>query len=74
MNEWKKIGNKGAKLEFAWSKVYKRKKQVVDKVFKNNFSKALKSEKQNSIKENKSLASRKASELPLMRSLKKIIH
>ena len=65
LNEWKKIGNKGAKLESVWSKVYRRKKQSIDKVFKNNFSKALKSEKQNSIKENKSLASRKASELIL---------
>ena len=42
-----------------------KKKKDIDKVFKNNFSKALKSEKQNSIKENKSLASRKASELTL---------
>ena len=65
LNEWRKIGNKGAKLDSTWNKVYKRKKQVIDKVFKNNFSKTLKSEKQNSIKENKSLASRKASELTL---------
>ena len=65
LNEWRKVGNKGAKLDSAWSKIYKRKKNLVDKVFKNNFSKALKNEKQNSIKENKSLASRKASELTL---------
>jgi len=66
LNEWKKIGNKGIKLEFSWNKAYKRKKQAVDKVLKNNFSKVLKTEKQNSIKENKSLASRKASELTLI--------
>jgi len=65
LNEWRKIGNKGAKLNSAWNKIYKRKKNLVDKVFKNNFSKALKSEKQNSLRENKSLASRKASELTL---------
>jgi transketolase len=65
LNEWKKIGYKGTKLEFSWSKIYKRRKKAVDKVLKNNFSKALKTEKQNSIKENKSLASRKSSELIL---------
>ena len=65
LNEWKKIGNKGAKLDSAWSKIYKGKKQLVDRVFKNNFSKALKSEKQNSINENKTLAFFKASELTL---------
>ena len=65
LNEWKKIGNKGLKLDSSWSKIYKKRKQLVDMVFKNNFSKALKVEKKNSIKENKSLASRKASELTL---------
>ena len=65
LNEWKKIGNKGVKLESNWNKVYKRKKQAIDKVLKNNFFKAIKSEKENSIKDNKSLASRKASELTL---------
>jgi len=65
LSEWKKIGNKGVKLESSWNKFYKRKKYTVDRIFKNNFSKALESEKQNSIKENKSLASRKSSELTL---------
>ena len=65
LKEWKKIGYKGAKLESRWNKIYKRKKLTVDKVFKNNFSKAIKSEKHNSIKESKSLATRKASELIL---------
>jgi len=65
LNEWKKIGNKGTKLEANWRKLYKRKKQGIDKMLKNNFSKAIKSEKQNSIKENKSLATRKSSELTL---------
>jgi transketolase len=65
LSEWKKIGSKGAKLEEKWKKFYKRKKQFVDKVFKNNFNKAIKTEKQNSIKETKSLATRKSSELTL---------
>jgi len=65
LNEWKKIGNKGSKLESIWNKFYKRKKQSIDKILKNDFSKALKYEKQNALKENKSLATRKSSELIL---------
>ena len=65
LNEWKKIGDKSIKLESSWQKIYKKKKQAVERVLKNNFHKALQTEKQNSIKENKSLASRKSSELTL---------
>jgi transketolase len=65
LNEWKKIGNKGSKLESNWNKFYKRKKQSIDKILKNDFSKALKYEKQNALKENKNLATRKSSELVL---------
>jgi len=65
LNEWKKIGNKGIKLERTWNKFYKKRKKDIDKILKNNFSKALKSEKQNSVKEMKSLATRKSSELTL---------
>jgi transketolase len=65
LDEWKIIGSKGAKLEASWNKFYQRKKQIIDKVLKNNFSKSLKLEKQNSIKEIKSLATRKSSELTL---------
>jgi len=65
LNEWKKIGSKGAKLEANWNKFYQRKKQNIDKILKNNFSKSLKLEKKNSIKEIKSLATRKSSELTL---------
>jgi transketolase len=63
--EWKKIGNKGIKLEKKWNKFYKRKKQNINKFLKNDFSKKLKSEKQHSIKELKSIATRKSSELTL---------
>jgi transketolase len=65
LKEWKKIGNKGLKLEANWNKFYKRKKQNINKILKNNFSKVLRSEKQNSVKEIKSLATRKSSELTL---------
>jgi len=65
LNEWKKIGRKSLKINSSWDKIYKKKKHVVNKILKNNFSKAINSEKQNSIKENKSLASRKSSELIL---------
>jgi transketolase len=65
LKEWKKIGNKGIKLEARWNRSYKRKKQNIDQLLKNNFSKAIKSEKQNSINETKSLATRKSSELTL---------
>jgi len=65
LNEWKKIGKKSLKINSSWDKIYKKKKHVVNKILKNNFSKAINSEKQNSIKENKSLASRKSSELIL---------
>ncbi len=65
LNEWKKIGNKGVKLESRWNKLYKKNKKNTEKELKNNFSKALKFEKQNAIKETKSLATRKSSELTL---------
>ena len=65
LNEWKKVGDKGIKLESSWNKLYKKKKLTIDKILKNNFSKSLKIEKQISLKENKSLATRKSSELVL---------
>ena len=71
LNEWKKIGNKGVKLETNWNRFYKRKKQSINKILKNNFYKALKSEKQISIKETKNLATRKSSELILNALTKK---
>ena len=66
LKEWKKIGDKGGKLERNWNKFYKSKKKNIDKILKNNFSKVFKSEKQNSIKEIKNLATRKSSELTLI--------
>ena len=69
--EWKKIGYKGAKLESNWNKFYKIKKKNIDKILKNDFTKVLKYEKQNSVREIKSLATRKSSELTLNAITKK---
>ena len=65
LKEWRKIGNNGSKLESSWQKFYKKRKRYVGKILKNNFDKTLKSEKQNAVKEIKSLATRKSSELIL---------
>jgi len=65
LNEWKKIGKKGQKLENNWSKIYKKKKVIINNLLKNNFTKTLQTEKQKAIKELKSLATRKSSELTL---------
>ena len=65
LSEWKKIGKKGEKIQTKWNKVYKNRKKKIDKVLKNNFTKILKKEKQVAINENKSIASRKSSELTL---------
>ena len=65
INEWKKIGKKGELLENKWNKTYKKEKKKIDKKLKNNFTKVLKKEKEIAIKEIKSLASRKSSELTL---------
>ena len=65
LNEWRKIGKKGLKLNSIWDKKYKKKKNKINKLLKNNFSNPIKIEKQNAAKEIKSLASRKSSELIL---------
>ena len=65
LNEWKKIGKKGQKLENNWNKIYKKKKVIINKLLKNNFTNILKTEKQSATKELKSLATRKSSELTL---------
>ena len=53
LKEWRKIGNKGSKIQSIWNKIYKRKKQVIDKVFKNSFSKALNLKNKNLLKKTK---------------------
>tara|TARA_B100000945_G_scaffold185309_1_gene148578 strand:- start:965 stop:2932 length:1968 start_codon:yes stop_codon:yes gene_type:complete len=65
LKEWRKIGNKGIKLESKWEKNNNVKNNKIKKIFKNNFNKSIQNEKINAAKENKSLATRKSSELIL---------
>ena len=65
LNEWRKIGQRGEILEKKWNKALKRKKIKFNKTLKNNFTTVLKKEKKNAIKEPKSLATRKCSEMTL---------
>ena len=65
INEWKKIGKKGQKLENKWNKIYKKNTKKNNVLLKNDFKKALKVEKLNSVKNQKSLATRKSSEMTL---------
>jgi transketolase len=64
-NEWKKIGLKGLLAEKKWSKQFNIKKNDFIKFNKPNFNRGIKIEKKNAIKNIKSLATRKASELVL---------
>ena len=65
LNEWRKIGQRGEILEKKWNKALKRKRIKFNQTLKNNFTTALKKEKENAIKEPKSLATRKCSEMTL---------
>tara|TARA_Y100000996_G_scaffold404820_1_gene379315 strand:- start:108 stop:2063 length:1956 start_codon:yes stop_codon:yes gene_type:complete len=65
LKDWRKIGNKGNKIEIRWNKLYKKKKKKIDQFFKNNFKKILDKEKKLAVEENKSMATRKSSELTL---------
>ncbi len=65
LNEWRKIGQRGEILEKKWNKVLKRRKIKFNQTLKNNFITVLKKEKENAIKEPKSLATRKCSEMTL---------
>ena len=65
LNEWRKIGQRGEILEKKWNKALKRKKIKIHQTLKNNFTTVLKKEKENAIKEPKSLATRKCSEMTL---------
>ena len=65
LNEWRKIGQRGEILEKKWNKALKRKKIKFNQTLKNNFTMVLKKEKENAIKEPKSLATRKCSEMTL---------
>ena len=70
LSQWKKIGNKGAKIEAKWEKNYKRKKSKINKLLINKISRSIDDEKKNAISELKSLATRKSSELVLTNLIK----
>ena len=62
LKDWKKIGYKGKKNEEKWNKKYKKIKSKVDKVFNSEFKKIFKREKNKSIQNLESIATRKSSE------------
>ncbi len=65
LKDWRKIGQKGEILEKKWNKIFNKKKIKFNKISKNNFTTALRKEKENAIKQPKSLATRKCSEMTL---------
>ncbi len=65
LKDWRKIGQRGEILEKKWNKKLKRKKIKFHQILRNNFTTALKRERENAIKEPKSLATRKCSEMTL---------
>ncbi len=65
LKEWRSIGKKGEKIENKWNKIYAKRKNKINKFFKNTFSRSILMEKKKALKENKSMASRKSSEAVL---------
>ena len=62
LKEWKDIGLKGVKEELKWKKNYNKKKSIIEKTFSNKPIKTFEIEKQNIIKNLKTIATRKSSE------------
>jgi len=62
LEEWEKIGNKGAKEEIKWKKIYNKKKHLIEKTFSNNFDNIFEIEKKNIIDKLETIATRKSSE------------
>ncbi len=66
LKEWRKIGLRGNAIENNWNRIIIKKKIKFNKILKNNnFSSVLKKEKEDAIKNPKSLATRKCSEITL---------
>ncbi len=63
--EWRAIGNKGQLIEKKWNNLIKKQSKKFSLIKKNNFKNILNLEKKLAIKEPKSLATRKCSELTL---------
>ncbi len=68
---WREIGEKGDKIEYKWNKIYKKKKNKINKFFKNDFIRSALKEKKIALKKDKTLASRKSSELIISSLVKK---
>ncbi|WP_428079500.1 transketolase [Candidatus Pelagibacter sp.] len=65
LKEWRAIGNKGQLNQRKWNKLIKKQSKKLNLIKNNNFKNILNSEKKLAIKETKSLATRKCSELTL---------
>ena len=65
---------KGLSIEKNWNKIYLKNRKQINKLFNQNFSKEIKKEKLNAIKELNTLATRKASEKTLIRLRQRKIH
>jgi len=65
LNKWRAIGSKGQLNEKKWNKLIKKQSKKLNLIKNNNFKNVLNSEKKLAIKETKSLATRKCSELTL---------
>ena len=68
---WRQIGKRGAKIENRWDKKNRKNKFKIKELFENRFINTLKKEKKDAIKNNKSFATRKSSELALNALTKK---
>ena len=62
LNEWRKIGNKGLKIEQTWNRNFSKHKQKINNLTKNKFSNSILKQKKEAIKNLKTLATRKSSE------------
>ncbi len=71
LSVWRSIGKKGENLEKRWLKIYKKNKIKLNNSLKNSFKSSILEEKKNTVKEKKSLASRKSSEAVIKSLFKK---
>ena len=70
LNEWRKIGKKGLKIEHLWNKNFSKHKQKYNNNTKNKFASSILRQKKEAIKNSKTLATRKFSEQFLSTILK----
>ena len=70
LNEWRKIGKKGLKIEQTWNRNFSKHKQKINNLTKNKFSNSILKQKKEAIKNLKTLATRKSSEQFLSAILK----